>query len=174
MAERKPFKLFLYRIPWILIGLVGGLLTAGVISGFEGTLEEHIILAFFMPLVAYLSDAVGNQTQTMFIRDLAVRNKISKLKYTFTQAIAGSLIGIVCWAIISGVTHLFWNDLYVGFVIGLSIFIATLVASFLAMGIPGILKLFGQDPAIGSGPFTTIIQDLLSIIIYFIVATALL
>jgi magnesium transporter len=165
---------FIHRIPWIIFGLFGGLFTAKVIGGFEGVLQEHIILASFIPLVAYIANAVGVQTQTLFIRDLSTNRKIMLSSYTLKQIATSLLIGIACWITIIAISAVVWNWVYLGFIVGLAVICAILVATIFALIIPYFLQKMKQDPAIGSGPFTTIIQDLLSIIIYFLIASILL
>ena len=167
-------KLFSRRIPWILIGLLGGLLTAKVIGSFEHILAKNILLAGFIPLIAYIANAVGVQTQTVYIRDLVTQQKFSTLNYLMKQIITSILIGTTCWLFIFVLAFLIWHNPFFGLVIGLAVLCAILVATFFALLIPYILKILGTDPAIGSGPFSTIIQDLLSIIIYFLIASALL
>jgi magnesium transporter len=172
--DLSVIKLFKRRVPWILIGLLGGLLTAKIIGGFEDVLTENLILAGFIPLIAYIANAVGVQTQTVYIRDLATQAKFSTYYYTIKQIITSTLIGITCWASIILLAIFIWQTPFLGFVVGLSVFSAIIVATFFAIYIPYVLKMLGSDPAIGSGPFSTIIQDLLSIIIYFAIASALL
>jgi magnesium transporter len=165
---------FARRIPWILIGLFGGLLTAEIIGEFEHVLSKNLLLAGFIPLIAYIANAVGVQTQTVYIRDLATQAKFSTYYYSIRQIITSTLIGLTCWGLIYLLSVFIWHTPYLGFVVGLAVFSAILVATFFAIFIPYILKTLGTDPAIGSGPFSTIIQDLLSIVIYFAIASALL
>lgn len=165
---------FLHRIPWIVIGLVGGLLTAQIIDTFSATLEQNLILAAFIPLVAYLANAVGTQTQTIFIRDLSTRKNLPLARYTLKQFANSLLIGITCWLIIAGLASFSWQAGYLGFIIGLAIFVTINAATFFALSIPLLLKKLNQDPAIGSGPFTAITQDFFSVVIYFAIASLLL
>jgi magnesium transporter len=158
------------RIPWILIGLFGGLITAKIIGSFEQILSQNIILASFIPLVAYIANAVGTQTQTLYIRDLATRPKFSFLAYSTKQAIISVLIGLSVWITLVFITTLTWGMSSLGMIVGFSLFLAILVASFFALVIPRVLDQFNIDPANGSGPFATIIQDLLSVVIYLSVA----
>jgi len=169
----SPFHSYLHRVPWILVGLFGSLVTAKVIGRFEGTLETNLILASFIPLVAYLANAVGNQTQMIFIRDLATQPKFSMTSYAAKSYLVSSLIVITCWILITAITYLLWGMLYLGFMVGLSVFIAALTATTFALLIPRVLVHFDIDPASGSGPFSTVIQDLLSIVIYLTTASLL-
>lgn len=166
--------LFQRRIPWILVGLAGGFLTAKIIGGFENILKDNLILAGFIPLIAYIANAVGVQTQTVYIRDLATQAKFSTRKYAVKQLFTSLFIGVTCWFFVFILAAVIWSTPYLGFVVGLAVFSAIIVATFFALYIPYLLKMLGSDPAIGSGPFSTIIQDLLSIIIYFAIASALL
>jgi magnesium transporter len=165
---------FLHRSPWIVIGLIGGILAAQVVGAFEAVLAQHIILAAFIPLIVYVGAAVAAQTQTLFIRDLVLTSKINMLTYALRQFFITILIGLLCGLVIWGIIHAFWNQSYLGFVIGLSGFIAITSSVITSLTVPYVLNSLGQDPANGSGPFATILQDILSILIYFTVATILL
>jgi len=174
ILEQGIWQAFVSRIPWIIIGLVGGIFAARIIEYFEGTLSTNIILAAFIPLIVYISDAVGTQTQTFFVRDIAFNPKLKIIPYTFMQFITTSLIGLICWALVFGIVGIFWHSIYFGMVIGLATFTAIASSTVIAIFIPYVLNLLKQDPATGSGPFATILQDLLSIFVYFLIATALL
>jgi magnesium transporter len=167
---------FLSRTPWIVVGLLGGLLTAHLISLFEHVLERKLILASFIPLVAYVANAVGTQTQTIFIRGLAKLNSLSIsdfAKYLSKQVLTTALIGIVCWVLIYLIVVVVWASGYIGFVVGLSVFIAIVISTVLALTIPYLLHKTKQDPAIGAGPFATTLQDFLSVLIYFLISSVL-
>lgn len=168
------FKSFMHRIPWILSGLFGGILAAGIIGQFESILEKEVILAAFIPLVVYLSNAVGTQSQTMYIRDLAVSNKIPVMRYGLKQITISTLIGAACWLLIWLLSIVFWQSGLLGTIVGLSIFFSIIIAVIFAIGIPYLLTKLKKDPAIGSGPFTTIIQDIISVVTYLIVASVML
>ena len=70
-AKEKVGFLLRLRLPWLIIGLVGGTLASFLVSRFEEILSQNISLAFFLPLIVYMSDAVGTQTETIFVRNLA-------------------------------------------------------------------------------------------------------
>lgn len=168
------FKSFIHRTPWIISGLFGGILAAGIIGHFEGILEKEVILAAFIPLVVYLSNAVGTQSQTMYIRDLAVSENIPVLRYGFKQVLISALIGAACWLLIWLLALIFWQSDLLGTIVGFSIFCSIIIAVIFAIGIPYLLTKLNKDPAIGSGPFTTIIQDIISVVTYFVVASIML
>jgi magnesium transporter len=159
------------RLPWIVTGLFGGLFGAYVISLFEHVLETDLLLASFIPLVAYLANAVGVQTQTLFIRDLATNPNIKLSSYIIRQIILSAIIGLVCGSLIVGISVVVWKSFTTGLAVGISVLVAIQVASIFALLIPLILTKLNKDPAVGSGPFSTIIQDILSIVIYFLIAS---
>ncbi|MDH5533468.1 MAG: magnesium transporter [Candidatus Pacebacteria bacterium] len=165
---------YLHRVPWILIGILGGIAVSKIIGLFEETLSTNIILASFIPLIVYVSSAVGTQTQTLFIRDLAFHSKLPLLKYVAKHSLITFLMALTSSLLVTGVLSLLLGQAYLGFVIGLAIFVSISSSALIAIAVPYTLILFNQDPANGSGPFATIIQDATSTFIYFMIATLLL
>lgn len=169
------FTSVLHRLPWLIIGLLGVIVAAAVIDRFAMVLNRHLILAFFIPAIVYMSGALGTQNQTMLIRDLAVMGKELKLHpYIFrTTAIAFSM-SLIIGAIVFGLTTWIWHTPRVALVIAIAMFITLMISSFTSLLTTLAFKRFKQDPALGSGPFATIVSDLSSIVIYFIVVSLLL
>ena len=79
-ATESVDHLIEHRVPWLFMGLLGGLVTVFIISRYEAILALDVRLAFFIPVIVYLSDAVGTQTETIYIRALAYKKKINFLK----------------------------------------------------------------------------------------------
>lgn len=158
------------RLPWLILGLVGGMAATLIVRYFEGALAEKLALAFFIPVVVYMSDAVGTQTETLFIRALAIE-KINLKKYLLKEIVIGFLLGAVLSVLLYAYVIIVFNDDSVAKIVGLSMVISSTFAVVIATLIPLLLRGFGKDPAVGAGPFTTIVQDILSLAIYFIVAT---
>lgn len=161
------------RFPWLVVGLTGGLMASFIISQFELSLRENISLAFFISVIAYMSDAMGTQTETVFIRAITDL-KFNITKYIFREVGIGLTLGGIFGVLAGIVASLIANSSQVGIVVGLSLFLSMTVASLFACLTPIVLKSFKQDPAVGSGPFTTAIQDLVSLTIYFTIATLVL
>ena len=160
------------RLPWLALGLIGGILSTLVIKSFDHTLQEELSLAFFIPLVVYMNAAVGNQTQTIFVRYSALE-KVSFRKATMYELKVAAVVG----AILSlGVLIFssFWIGVRVSRIVSLSMFSGILISVLLGTFIPWLLQKMGKDAAIASGPFSTIIQDLISVVIYFTIASFLL
>lgn len=161
------------RIPWLMIGLVGGIIGAQIVNLFKGSLEENFILAAFIPLILYMAAAVGTQTQTLFIRGLAISHNLNIKNYFLREIKIGFFIALICGSLLSLISFVWLNTLHVGFILGVSMFLTIISAIFIAMGIPWFLNKLKKDPAIGAGPFGTAIQDIVSLIIYFSIATIL-
>jgi magnesium transporter len=163
------------RLPWLILGLFGGILAAQIISFFESSLKTHFILAAFIPLIVYMADAVGTQTQTLTVRNLAFESQISFKKYLLKEIKISLLIGLVLGVLLSLIS-IFWHNQppYIGLILGISLFLTVVSAIFIGFLIPYALQKFKKDPAIGSGPFATIITDVASLAIYFSVGSILL
>lgn len=173
-ADVTVTKSFVSRIPWILIGLSGSLITATVVNNFNHVLSQNILLAGFMPLVAYIANAVGNQTQTLLIRDLATQGEFKISSYALKQSAVSIMIALFSAALIYVIGTYLMGAGSVIFAVSTAVFIAISTATIFSLLIPYLLSKKKMDPAIGSGPFTTTIQDFLSLLIYFTVASLLL
>jgi magnesium transporter len=169
LVQIRFFELIKIRLPWILVGLGGALITSVIISRFELSLRENVALAFFIPIIAYVSDEIGTQTETILIRALA-NLKFDKPKYILREFKVGLLMGSV-FGLMAGVFAYILSGSYaVSLVVAIALFISMSLATVLACMTPLVLKAMGKDPAVGSGPFTTALQDLVSLTIYFLVA----
>ena len=161
------------RLPWLLVGLAGGVIATSVVSFFEFSLKKEIALAFFIPVIAYMGDAIGTQTETIFIRSLSLV-RLNVVKYVLKEFFTGLIIGFVC-GVLAFFFTLFWlSSIKIAMIVGLSLLVSMAVASVLAIIIPLFLYKLGKDPAIGSGPFTTALQDIVSLLIYFSIALIIL
>lgn len=165
---------FRHRFPWLLIGLLGGIGVARVIGFFEHTLETNLLLAMFIPLIVYMSGAVGTQMEAFMIRDLAIDRKMRFFPYFLRHfAVIGSMA--LCFGVLLCIITVFlFGDMRLSATLGAALIGAVLSSVCTGLGIPYILCRMKLDPANASGPIATIIQDFLSILIYFSIASALL
>ena len=160
-----------HRLPWLLVGLAGALFAAVIVGSFERQLEEQVLIAFFVPGVVYLADAVGTQTEALVIRALSVGVGLGRL--VWREAATGLLLGLLFAAVSYPAVALMWQAADVAAAVAVALFAASSVATLIAMLLPWTLHRLGRDPAFGSGPLATVAQDLLSIVIYFLAATLL-
>ncbi len=161
------------RLPWLLLGLVGGVAAAMLVDIFGETLRLQLILASFIPAIVYIADAVGTQTQTIFIRSLSLDPKLNIANYATREtkiaaAIAGTL-GVMMY----GIAMVFWPLQNVPIILGLSFSLTILAAVAVAILLPWFFNRIKIDPAIASGPFATVIRDIMSLAIYLTVATVI-
>lgn len=160
------------RIPWLILGLMGGLLLGFISSFFEESLKASIALAYFVPVVAYVADSVGVQTETITIRAMA-NVKINFLSYLLKEASVGVILGLVM-GLLGGLGALVISRSgEVALVVGLALFVASVVATCLKTIVPTAFKALGKDPALASGPLSTALQDVISVLIYFLFAVAI-
>lgn len=168
------FKALKHRLPWLLLGLLGGIFSAQIIEGFEKVLKENLILAAFIPLIVYMADAVGTQTESFIIRDSAMHPRMRMPRYFIKQFLIISVIGIV----LSGGLFAFgiyeYNSVKMATTLAISLFMAIISSVTTGLFVPVIVEKLHIDPANVSGPVATIIQDIVSITIYFIVASKIL
>ena len=166
--------LFKARLPWLLIGLMGGVVAAQIIGFFENVLEEQILLAFFIPVIVYMSGAVAAQTETLIIRGMVFDPKVTLKGYFFKELKIGFFLALVLGLILSLVSFLWWGNYSLTVILGLTLFLGIFLSVAIAILIPFVLQKFKKDPAMGSGPFGTIVTDIVSVTVYFVVASILL
>jgi magnesium transporter len=143
------------------------MVAAVIVSRYEDRLSRQVILAFFLPGIVYLADAVGTQTEAVVIRGLSVGVPIRGI--VRQEAVTGVLIGLAMAAAFLPPAWLLWGDLRTVSAVALALLAACSVATVVALVLPAVLTRFHLDPAFGAGPLATVIQDLLSIMIYFFV-----
>lgn len=167
-SEEPVPRRFWHRLPWLLAGLAGALVAADLVGSFESQLKQKVMIAFFLPGIVYLADAVGTQTETVVVRGLSVGVKLRRM--AARELLAGLSIGAALGVLAGPLIWWRWGDGEVAVCVGLAIFAACSTATLAAMTLPWVLDAAGIDPAFGSGPLATVIQDLLSILIYLAIA----
>jgi len=163
------------RLPWLILGLFGEVLGAQIIHLLEGPLKIYFALAAFIPLILYTAGAVGTQTLALTIRNLAFDTKISLKKYLLKEIKISFFMALVLGLLLSSISiFIYRQPSFIGFILGISLFLAVVSAISIGFLIPWMLQKFKKDPAIGSGPFAAVITDISSLTIYFLVITVLL
>jgi magnesium transporter len=170
-AEESVALRLWHRLPWLALGLFGAMLSAGLVAAFEDDLRRQVLLAFFVPAVVYMADAVGTQTETLVIRGMALGVSLRSIarRELVTGAIIGCLLAVVFFVFCQAI----WGETRVAAAVAIALLVSASVATVIAMSLPYLLQRFGRDPAFGSGPLATVIQDLLSVAAYFGVAAVL-
>jgi magnesium transporter len=175
------------RLPWIVFNLVAGLFIAAIISQFEGTVATYAVLAAYMPLVALLAGNSGAQSLAVIIRSMAVgdlpsgRAARAVRREAAIGLIDGLLISLLAALAAAATVGLFQEGdaediapLQIAVIIFISVWVAFGVAGLVGAGIPVILRSSGQDPALASNIFLTLIIDVVGFGGFLITATLLL
>lgn len=171
--DDSPFSAAKKRLPWLIILLFLGMFTASLIGQFEETLNQVAILAIFIPLIAGMAGNTGTQSLAVAVRGLATGDygNQGKLKLMVREATTGLITGTTCGILITIVIYLWKGELFLGFLVGISIMATLTIATLSGSLIPIIMDRLKIDPAVASGPFITTINDIISILIYFGIAT---
>ena len=174
-ADDSIFELTRARLPWLFLGLLGGIGAAYIMGGFEDMLKNHAILFFFTPLIAAMAGNVGVQSSAIIVQGLAnddVKGSINNrlLKEMLLAALNGVILSVFLlffvWA---------WEQNFdVALAISISLIIVIVVAGIIGTFIPLFLDKRGIDPAIATGPFITTSNDIFGILIYFLIAKLIL
>lgn len=155
------------RLPWLLVGLAGSMVAALVVSGFESQLSAQVAVAFFIPSIVYLADAIGTQTETIVVRGLsASHSPLSRL--LVREVAAGAIIGLILGGLAWPAVLFLFGDAGLASAVAMAVFAAGSVATSIGLLFPWLLSRIGVDPAYGSGPVATVVQDVLSLLIYFL------
>ncbi|MEX1087475.1 MAG: CBS domain-containing protein, partial [Candidatus Paceibacterota bacterium] len=139
IIKERLLVLLRARLPWLLIGLAGGLVAALLVERFEAVLENYIVLAFFLPLVVYMSDAVANQTLTILIRAMALDDAFSRRRYILRELGLGTSLAFIMGVLLFLVTLGWFGDPMLGLVLGVALFLAVIVAVLVALGMTFLL-----------------------------------
>lgn len=171
--EAPPMRRLRHRLPWLLVGLLGSVFATWVVAGFESALAKQPTLAFFVPGLVYMADAIGTQTEAVAVRGLSLSH-VGLARLIGGELRTGALIGTVLGALAWPMIWLAFGDPRLATAVALALASASIVAAVLGLLLPWAIGRFGSDPAYGSGPLATIVQDILSLLIYFAFVTAML
>lgn len=166
-SNASVWKISRSRLPWLLIGMFGGILGAQVISSFEGSISKIPALAFFIPLITAMGGNVGVQSSAIVVQNLAKGNQLTNIfRKVSKEASLALLNAIICSGIIFGIAITFEN-LTLAVVVSISLFVVILFAAIIGTLIPLLLNKYKIDPALATGPFITTLNDVLGLFIYF-------
>jgi magnesium transporter len=167
----KIWEILRARLPWLLIGLFGGILGAVVLGSHEQTLAKVTELAFFIPLIAAMAGNVGVQSSSIVVQSIA--SGVKDLETTSRKLFKEVSIALVTAAIFSILIFAYnafrQGDMNLTFTVSLSLFIVILFASLFGTVIPLVLNRFKIDPALATGPFITTMNDIVGLLIYLLI-----
>jgi len=168
IAEESAFKISRARLPWLIVGLFGGILAALVINQFEASLEEVVALSFFFPVIMAMGGNTGTQAATVAVRglatgDISVMNIGRRIWLEMRVALVN---GIVCGILLSLVVGIWLSSYSLGSVVGVALIVIIISSGFVGASVPLVLKKMDIDPALATGPFVTTSNDIISLFIY--------
>lgn len=169
-SYESVMRRFVHRMPWLLFGLAGAMLSAILVGRFEERLSANVAIAFFIPAIVYMADAVGTQTEALIVRGLAVGVPVRPL--VRLEVLTGVFVGAAIAAIAYPVTLWWWGDPKLALALALALLSACGTATVVALALPALMRRINVDPAFGAGPLATVVQDLCSIAIYLAVVIA--
>jgi magnesium transporter len=173
--QDKVWILSKARIPWLIIGMCGGIIGSRIIGGYEGELKIHPEMAFFIPLIGAMGGNVGVQSSAIIVQGLANNSVMSSNIWPkiFKELSVGLLNGLICSTLIFFYNLLVSDSFGLTLTVSIALITVTLFASFLGTFVPLTLHRFKLNPALATGPFVTTLNDILGITIYFLVGRML-
>lgn len=171
----SPARLSRARLPWLIIGLLGGIVVAALIGRFEGQIKLHPEMAFFIPLIAAMAGNVGIQSSAIIVQGIA-SNSLG-LESTFHKLVKELLVALLNGLILSGLLFLYnyfiSKNLALTFTVSSSLFVVIIFAALFGTLIPLVLNKVKIDPALATGPFITTMNDIMGLFIYFMMGRIL-
>lgn len=170
-ATESVGTLLKFRLPWLFIGVSLSLCTAVLVSKFESILSSDPRLVFFIPLIIYMSDSVGTQTATIYIRNLNLPQARFR-NYIMKELSIGICMGAFFGLFVAFVAHLWLRDGdQVAITVGLAMWASIATATVFSLVTTATMDRLGIDPASGVDPIVSVFQDVISLTIYLTVAT---
>lgn len=174
-ADDSILELTRARLPWLFLGLIGGVGAAAIMGGFEELISRHAVLFFFTPLIAAMAGNVGVQSSAIIVQGLAnddlrgsIGNRLIK------EMVLAALNGLALAIVLMLITWLWRGELLTSLAISIALIVVMVVAGFIGTFVPLFLNKRGIDPAIATGPFITTSNDIFGILIYFWIAKIIL
>tara|TARA_R110002049_G_scaffold112299_5_gene261740 strand:- start:1925 stop:3271 length:1347 start_codon:yes stop_codon:yes gene_type:complete len=170
-ADDSILELTKARLPWLALGLLGGIGAASIMGGFEYLMQSHKILFLFTPLIAAMAGNVGVQSSAIVVQGLANNDlKGSITNRLFKEMLLAALNGVILALFLFGFVWIYKGELTVAIAVSVSLVAVIIVAGLIGTFVPLFLHKRGIDPAIATGPFITTSNDIFGILIYFSIA----
>jgi magnesium transporter len=171
----SPARLSRARLPWLIIGLLGGIVVAAVIGRFEEDIKINPEMAFFIPLIAAMAGNVGIQSSAIIVQGIA-SNSLG-LESTYRKLGKELVVSLLNGIILSGILFLYnffiSKNLALTFTVSSSLFVVIIFAALFGTMIPLLLDRMKIDPALATGPFITTMNDIIGLFIYFLMGRVL-
>jgi magnesium transporter len=174
LGETSFFRVSRTRLPWLVVGFLGEIVGAVIMSRYEASLATFVVLAFFIPLIVATAGNHGMQAAIVAVREIALgqanifrigRRVLKEMQVAFLNGAAlGALLFVFVWV---------WRrDAALGGLLWGSLMLTVLVASLIGASAPLLLQRWKVDPAVATGPFITVSNDVIGMVIYLSLASA--
>lgn len=176
-SEETTWSIARARLPWIIILIFLGMISATLINSFEETLNEVVLLAAFIPIIMDSAGNVGTQSLAVAVRKITIgdnRKGESLGKVVWQEFLVGGILGAAAGMTLSLVVAIFYGNSLLAVIIGVSLWFTLSISTVVGSVIPILINKLKIDPAVASGPFITTINDTFGLMIYFSIATRLL
>jgi magnesium transporter len=172
-ASITSFQAAKIRAPWILLLMILGFITAGIIGRYEDTLQKAVVLAGFIPMIMGSAGNTGTQALAVMVRSIAVGDgdKTGIKQLIKREFGTGMLLGLICGLALLIIIPIVYGSFMVAVIVGLSLFCTLSVATIIGAVIPIMINKLHIDPAVASGPFISTLNDIIGLLIYFSIAT---
>ena len=162
------------RLPWLIILTFLGMITATILGSFEDTLAQVSLLAAFIPIISGMSGNSGTQSLAVSVRNISTGeiDEQSNFKVALREAGSGFLSGLICAILLFIIIMVLYGQPILATIVASSLTIAMTVGTLVGSMIPLVMNKLKIDPAVASGPFITTINDIVSMLIYFGLATS--
>jgi magnesium transporter len=167
-----PHRRALFRLPWLLVGMAGMAVSTTMVSRFEAPLKAHIAVAFFIPAIIYLADSIGTQSEVVVVRGLSLTDS-ALLPLFLGEVATGALLGLTLGCLAFPVVWLAFSSFGLAATVAVALAVASTISTVFGFMMPWLFARLGYDPALGSGPVATVVQDTFSLLTYFVVASIL-
>lgn len=161
------------RAPWMMLAVIAGTAMVWIGQTYEEAMAERIELVFFLPMIVYMSDSIGTETLTLFVRELSDKD-VNLHQLFFKETLVGFTLGLISGIPMGLISYVWMQDIGVAFVVATAMTINGVVAVLVGMLIPIAFARFKLDPALGTDEITTALSDNISLLVYLLVATLVL
>ncbi|MBW1741802.1 MAG: magnesium transporter [Deltaproteobacteria bacterium] len=176
VESQSIFRSTRTRLPWLLASWLGGIIAFLIIGYFESTLSKLVYLAAFIPIIMGMGGNIGTQSSTIVVRGLATgRINIKQIReVVFKELAVGFFLGFFYGLLLGFVAHFTHDRWLLGVTVGLAVMSSMTIAALVGSLVPMVFARINVDPAVATGPFVTTSIDILSVFLYFQIATMLL
>jgi len=176
VSERNILVATKARLPWLVIAFFGELIGALVVSKFADSLSTVILIAFFIPVIIAVAGNIGIQSSTIVVRGLATGEILPQKIFVRVgrEVLVSILNGLVLSVMLFAMLMIWKGSIVVALALGISLIVVVIMAALVGSLTPFILKKFNQDPALASGPFITMTNDVVGLTIYLLITSAML